>query len=229
MIALDRVSKAWRTPEGPRVILRNVSFAIPDGARLGILGANGAGKSTLVRILSGVEALDSGRVTRTGRVSFPLGFGGTFHGLLSGRENVRFLARLYGADEEEALDFVGDFAELGAYFRMPVDTYSDGMRARLAFGACLALRFDTYLVDELTAVGDARFQARCRAAFAARLTEADLVMVSHDPATMRAYCTAGAVLSGGRLLPFDDIEAAIEFQARLCRGGAAGVARACAP
>jgi len=156
-------------------------------------------------------------VRRTGRVSFPLGFSGTFHGMLSGRENVRFLARIYGVDEEQALDFVGDFSELGAYYRMPVETYSAGMRARLAFGACLAMGFDTYLVDEITAVGDARFQERCRSAFAERMHEADVIMVSHDPATMRAYCKAGAVMANGKLHAFDDIEGAIEYHAQLQR------------
>lgn len=213
MIVLNQAWKSYRTLEGRRTILQNANLQIPDGVNMGILGANGAGKSTLVRILSGVEVLDRGMVRRTGRISFPLGFSGTFHGMLSGRDNVRFLARIYGIDENEAIDFVGSFSELGAYYRMPVDTYSAGMRARLAFGACLAMRFDTYLVDEITAVGDARFQDRCRTAFAARMYEADVIMVSHDPATIRSYCNAGAVLANGQIKCFDNIEEAIEYHA----------------
>ena len=209
MIELSHVRKAYRTEDGPRVVLDDVSAVFPDGRGVAVFGRNGQGKSTLVRILAGTEPADAGRVRRTGRVSFPLGFGGTFHPLLTGRENMRFLARLHGAEEEDALAFVEDFAELGAYWRMPVGTYSSGMRARVAFGACLALDFDTYLVDEVIAVGDARFRARCLDTFAARTGHAGLVFVSHDISLARAFCESGAVLADGRLRCFDDIEDAI--------------------
>jgi capsular polysaccharide transport system ATP-binding protein len=218
MIVLDRVHKAYRTLGARRVILDDVSLVLPEGRGLGVLGANGAGKSTLVRLLAGTEQPDAGRISRGGRrVSFPLGFGGTLHPRLSGKENVTFLARLYGADERDAVAYVGDFAELGAYYRMPVETYSSGMRARLAFGACLAIQFDLYLIDEVTSVGDARFRARCLEAFRQRMARADVIMVSHDYETMRAYCDAGAVLHGGKLLLFDDLESAIDHHARIMR------------
>jgi len=209
MIELIDVHKSYRTLHGRKVILDGVNAVFPTGRRVGVLGANGAGKSTLIRLLAGVEPLTSGRLRRQGRVSFPLGFGGTFHPNLSGRENVRFLARLYGADERQVLDFVGDFAELGQYIDMPLETYSSGMRAKLAFGACLAIDFDVFLIDEVIAVGDARFQARCQAAFEARMDAADLIMVTHSMATLRAYCDSGAVLAGGQLAMFGDVEHAI--------------------
>ena len=162
MIRLQNVCKSYRTPFGRRVVLHDACLALPEGCSLGILGANGVGKSTLIRLIAGTEAPEAGRITRDRRrMSFPLGFGGTLHPKLSGRENAVFLARLYGADERDAVAFVEDFAELGRYFRMPVETYSSGMRARLAFGACLAIQFDVYLIDEVTSVGDARFRARC--------------------------------------------------------------------
>jgi capsular polysaccharide transport system ATP-binding protein len=179
------------------------------GRSIGVFGANGAGKSTLVRLIAGVEQLDSGRIVRRGSVSFPLGFGGTFHPHLSGRENVRFLARLYGADTGAALDYVERFAELGSYFRAPVETYSSGMLARLAFGACLAIRFDLYLIDEVTAVGDSRFRRKCQEAFEARAAESDVIIVSHDEGTIRAWCDMGIVLDQGRLEVFEDLDAAI--------------------
>jgi capsular polysaccharide transport system ATP-binding protein len=128
MIRLDHVSKWYRTHNGRRSVLRDATLEIPAGRSIGVLGANGAGKSTLIRLLAGVELPDSGRIRRSRRVSFPLGFGGTFHDYLSGRENIQFLARIYGADLRRTLHFVEDFAELGDYMRMPVRTYSAGMR-----------------------------------------------------------------------------------------------------
>ena len=218
MIVLDHVSKAYRTLEGHRVVLDDVSIRLPEGRCLGVLGANGAGKSTLIRLLAGTERPDSGRISRGGRtVSFPLGFGGTLHPNLSGRENVTFLARLYGIDEREAVAYVADFAELGSYYRMPIGTYSSGMRARLAFGACLAIQFDVYLIDEVTAVGDARFRVRCLDAFRQRMAQADVIMVTHDYETMRAYCDAGAVLADGRLTLFDSLEDAIRRHDQIMR------------
>jgi capsular polysaccharide transport system ATP-binding protein len=210
MIVLDRVHKAYRTMHGRRIVLDDVSVRLPEGRCLGVLGANGAGKSTLIRLLAGTEPPDAGRITRGGRsVSFPLGFGGTLHPHLSGRENVIFLARLYGVNERKAAAYVEDFAELGSYFRMPVGSYSSGMRARLAFGACLAIQFDVYLIDEVTSVGDARFRVRCLDAFRERMTRADVIMVTHDYETMRSYCDTGAVLADGRLTLFDSVEDAI--------------------
>lgn len=209
MISLRNAAKSYRSFHERRVILDNVTLELPVGRSIGVFGANGAGKSTLVRLIAGVEHLDSGRIVRRGSVSFPLGFGGTFHPHLSGRENVRFLARVYGADPGAALDYVERFAELGSYFRAPVETYSSGMLARLAFGACLAIRFDLYLIDEVTAVGDSRFRRKCQEAFEARAAESDVIIVSHDEGTIRAWCDMGIVLDQGRLEVFEDLDAAI--------------------
>jgi capsular polysaccharide transport system ATP-binding protein len=218
MIILDRVHKSYRTIEGHQVVLRDVSIMIPEGRSLGVLGANGAGKSTLIRLLAGTERPDAGRISRgTRAVSFPLGFGGTMHPKLSGLENVVFLARLYGVDEHAATAYVEEFAQLGTYFRMPVGTYSSGMRARLAFGACLAIQFDVYLIDEVTSVGDARFRAKCLDAFRQRMDHADVIMVTHDFETMRAYCDIGAVLSNGAVTLFEDLEAAIDHHTSAMR------------
>jgi capsular polysaccharide transport system ATP-binding protein len=210
MIEMIDVCKSYRTIGGRQIILKDVNALFATGRRVGILGANGAGKSTLIRLLAGVEPLNSGRISRQGRISFPLGFSGTFHPKLSGRENVLFLARIYGADVRRVLDFVGDFSELGDYLNMPVETYSSGMRARLAFAACLAIDFDVFLIDELIAVGDARFQARCRAAFEDKLLSADVIMVTHSLSTIRAYCDCAAVLGNGQLAMFETLDGAIK-------------------
>ena len=215
MIALDAVSKAYRTRQGGRrIVLDRVSAAFPDGCNIGVLGANGAGKSTLIRLLAGAELPDRGRIRRDGRVSFPLGYGGTFHGALSGRENVAFIARVYGARLRQAIDFVADFAELGGYYDMPVNTYSAGMRARLAFGACLAIDFDTYLVDEVTEIGDERFRRKCASAFGERLRRSDIILVTHNSRTIRQYCERGAVLANGELRLYDDVSSALDAYRR---------------
>jgi capsular polysaccharide transport system ATP-binding protein len=211
MITLDGVSKAYRTKQGGRrVVLDSVSASFPEGHNFGILGANGAGKSTLIRLLAGSEMPDRGRIRRDGRISFPLGYGGTFHGSLSGRENVAFIARVYGSNLRRTIDYVAEFAELNTYFDMPVNTYSAGMRARLAFGACLAIDFDTYLIDEVTETGDDRFRRKCALAFRERTRRSDIILVTHNNRTIRQYCDRGAILANGELRLYDDVTGALD-------------------
>ena len=215
MIEFDRVTKRYRTGQGTKTILEDASFTFEIGHNYGILGGNGAGKSTLLRIIAGAEHPDRGRIRRRARVSFPLGFTGTFHGHLSGRQNATFVARVYGADERRVDEFVADFSELGAYFDMPLQTYSSGMMAKLAFGVSLALDFDVYLVDEVTEVGDARFRKKCAQAFRDRIARSDIIMVSHNSQTIRAYCDRGAILNEGRLEFYDSIDDAMRAYRRL--------------
>jgi capsular polysaccharide transport system ATP-binding protein len=210
MIELRNVCKVYETSAGPNCVLDDVSISFNLGKSVGILGRNGAGKSTLLRIIGGAEMPDSGEVIRRGRVSWPIGFAGGFNGSLSGEENCRFVARIYGRDVDMVLDATRDFAEIGAYFNMPVRTYSSGMRARLAFALSMAIDFDIYLVDEVTAVGDKNFQEKCRAAFAERRERSSVIIVSHQTKTLKEYCDRYAVLNRGRLHIFDDLEAATE-------------------
>ena len=147
----------------------------------------------------------------------PLGFAGTFHHLSTGRENVKFVARAYGADIRQVINFVEDFSELGDYIDVPIKTYSSGMMARLAFGLSMAIEFDCYLIDEVTAVGDARFQARCKAVFDRRRQNTDLIVVSHSMQTIKEYCDHGAVLVDGQMIMFDSVDKAIEMYNRLNR------------
>ena len=209
MITLDGVSKVYRTRSGRRTVLDNVSVTFDSGQNFGVLGVNGAGKSTLIRLIAGSEIPDFGVVRRYARVSFPLGFGGTFHGALSGRENVAFVARIYGAGTRGVLHYVEEFSELGEYLHMPVNTYSAGMRARLAFATCLALDFDLYLIDEVTEVGDQRFRQKCAEAFRERMQRSDIILVTHNIHTLRQYCDRGAILANGELTLFDDIDTAL--------------------
>jgi len=208
VIELTDVTKAYSTLSGSNVVLDSISFTFPSRTNIGILGKNGAGKSTLLRIIAGTEQPDSGDVRRVGSVSWPIGFSGGFNGSLSGEENCRFVARIYGTDVDEVVGFTMDFSELGDYFHMPVKTYSSGMKARLAFGLSMAIEFDSYLVDEVTAVGDARFQAKCRKAFDERSGRSSVIIVSHQLATIKDYCQRCAVISNGQLLHFESVDEA---------------------
>lgn len=209
MIRLEHATKLVRMKGIKKTILKDATLTIPRGRSVGLLGRNGAGKSTLLQIIAGTLDLDSGRVIRKGKVSWPLGFSGSFQGNLSGEQNVRFVARIYGVDTQELVNFVADFAELGVFFHAPVRTYSSGMKARLAFGVSMGVKFDYYLVDEITAVGDTNFKRKSQQVFKERLSGSDVVMVSHSAGTLRAYCETGIVLEDGNLTYFADLDEAI--------------------
>jgi capsular polysaccharide transport system ATP-binding protein len=217
MIQLSNVFKFYKTQHHTKIVLDHVSTVFESGCSYGLLGVNGAGKSTTLRLLAGTELPNAGKVRRSVSVSWPLGFAGGFHPLMSGRDNVRFVARIYGQNVREVLDFVEDFSELGDYLDAPIRTYSSGMMARMAFGLSMAVEFDCYLIDEITAVGDTRFQGRCAQAFSRRRENADLIVVSHSMETIKTYCDRGAVLVDGRLIMFTSVDEAIEMYNRMNR------------
>jgi capsular polysaccharide transport system ATP-binding protein len=217
MIHLSDVFKFYRAEGQSKIVLDHVSAVFDTTRSYGLLGVNGAGKTTTLRLIAGTELPNSGTVRRSVRVSWPLGFAGGFHPLMSGRENVHFVARVYGADVRKVSNFVEDFAELGEYIELPFKTYSSGMMARLAFGLSMAIEFDVYLVDEITAVGDARFQNRCKEVFDARRKNTGLIVVSHSMATIKDYCDCGGVLVDGQLLMFDNVDNAIAKYNRLTK------------
>ena len=204
-LELINVHKHYPTRDGHKIILRGAYGKIARGEKVGILGRNGSGKSTLVRMLGGVEAPTKGRISRSMTLSWPIGMAAGFSGQLSGADNTRFIARLYGRDIEKITNFVADFSELGEYLRMPLMTYSSGMRTRLALAVSLAVDFDCYLVDEALAVGDTRFGR----AFAEKIERSGLILVSHSPALVRRLCTRAAVLDQGILTFYDDLDEAL--------------------
>ncbi len=210
IIEVKDVTKIYGTLHGEKVVLDNVNLKLPARKSLGILGRNGAGKSTLMRIIGGAEMPTEGRVIRRGQISWPIGFSGGISPFLTGEENTRFAARIYDQDVDEIVAGSQEFADIGEYFYMPVRTYSAGMRARLAFGISMAIDFDVYLVDEITAVGDRVFQRKCKAAFDARRERASIIMVSHSVQTLTEYCALGAVLENGRLTVYDSVLEAAE-------------------
>lgn len=211
MIYLYDVGKSYRSPTGRRVILHPTTLAIPSHRAVAILGRNGAGKSTLLRLISGVEPPDQGRIVRTTSMSWPIGFGGGVHSTLTGRQNAQLVADLHGADVDKVMEFVVDFAELGDYIDMRVETYSSGMRSRLNFAISFAIDFDCYLIDEATATGDKRFREKSLAAFNDRRSRSGLLFISHSPNTVRQFCDMGIVLRRGRLVPFENLEEAIRY------------------
>ena len=209
MIRFENLSKGFRVQGRYRLVIDHLDMTLPSGKSLALLGRNGAGKTTLLEMIAGTMRPDTGRVVSDGSISWPVGFGGSFHRDLTGAQNIRFIARIYGVDTDSLLAFVEDFAELGKFFHMPVRTYSSGMRSRLTFGASMGIRFDTYLVDEVTAVGDAAFRRKSRAVFIDRMRHSSAIMVSHSMNQLREFCDAGLVLENGQLRYFDDLEEAI--------------------
>ncbi|WP_432257136.1 ABC transporter ATP-binding protein [Limimaricola sp. AA108-03] len=209
MIRLENLSKSFHTRWGRKVVIDDASVTFPSGVSVALLARNGAGKSTLMGMIGGTIQPSSGRIVKTGTVSWPVGFRGSFHRDMTGAQNTRFVARIYGVETQELLEFVEDFAELGPHFHSPVRTYSAGMMSRLAFGVSIGIPFDTYLVDEVTSVGDADFKRKSRLVFLERMKHAGAVVVTHSMGQVRKLCQAGVVLENGKLIYFDDVEAAI--------------------
>lgn len=210
MIKFSDVSMTYRLRRFTKSVFAHVNFTLQKGESLGICGANGAGKSTLLRLIAGVDTPTSGKIKRTMSTSWPIGYTNCFQTSLTGADNARFIARIYRRPIAPLLDSVEDFAQLGPYFHQPVYTYSAGMLARLAFGISLAIEFECYLVDEVTAVGDERFRVRCTEELHKRRATGSLVMTSHDPTTLRTYCDRGAILYGGTLICFETIDEALD-------------------
>ena len=221
MIRLEGVNKTYGTRAGPARVLRDIDLTVAPGERVGILGRNGAGKSTLIRLISGAEFPTSGHIERTMSVSWPLAFGGAFQGSLTGIDNLRFICRIYGVDPADKIAFVEEFSELGVYLREPVKAYSSGMRARLAFAISMVIEFDCFLIDEIIAVGDARFHEKCNHELFEKRADRALIIVSHDPSYIRAHCTRAAVLHAGEMSHFDSVDEAYEFYTRMSMASAA--------
>lgn len=216
MIALQDICHGYKTKDGFHTVLDHVNIEFKPGHSTAILGLNGAGKSTLIRIIGGAEHPRSGKVIRTSSVSWPIGFSGCFNGSLTGRENLRFVCRIYGADINLVTAFVEDFSELGEYMDMPFKSYSSGMRSKLAFGLSLAVGFDFYLVDEAFSVGDVVFRQKATKALQKLKDQASLIYVSHSINSVKLHCDRGAVLDNGILTSFDNLRDAIDLYTEIC-------------
>ena len=217
MIRLENLTKIYYAEGRRNVVADRLNAVFPTGQSVGLLGRNGAGKSTLLRMIAGTALPTSGRIVSDGTISWPVGFAGSFHQDLTGAQNVRFVARIYGVDTDELVDYVADFAELGYHYHQPFMSYSSGMRSRLAMGTSMGIHFDTYLVDEVTSVGDADFRAKSQRVFQDRMSSSSAVVVTHSMAMVRQMCTMGAVLEHGRLSVHENLEDAIAHHEAVMR------------
>ncbi|MDK4688450.1 ABC transporter ATP-binding protein [Kingella negevensis] len=211
MIIVDHVSKRYPTRNGMKTVLNDINFSMQKGDKIGILGRNGAGKSTLIRLISGVEPPTEGEIRHTMSISWPLAFSGAFQGSLTGMDNLRFICRIYNVDIDYVRDFTEEFSELGSYLNEPVKRYSSGMKARLAFALSLAVEFDCYLIDEVIAVGDSRFAAKCKYELFERRKDRSIILVSHSHHAMKEYCNNAMVLDEGHMHQFENMDDAYAF------------------
>lgn len=212
MIELRGVTKSYRTNRGKKVVFRDLSLVIPGDKNVALIGRNGAGKSTLMRLLGGLDTPDSGRIVTDQRISWPVGLSGGFQGSLTGRQNVKFVCRVFGADGDDMrqkVSYVQEFAEIGEYFDQPVKTYSSGMKARVAFGLSLAFDFDYYLVDEAMSVGDAHFREKAAQAFKDRVDRAKIILVTHGMGQVRKLCDYVLLVNDGKVHKYEDVEEGI--------------------
>ena len=211
MISVEHVYKQYQTRSGWRPVFKAINFTLKKGEKIGILGRNGAGKSTLIRLISGVEPPTAGEIKRTMSISWPLAFSGAFQGSLTGMDNLRFICRIYDVDMDYVKAFTEDFSELGQYLYEPVKRYSAGMKARLAFALSLAVEFDCYLIDEVIAVGDSRFAAKCKHELFERRKDRSIILVSHSHSAMKSYCDNAMVLEAGHLHQFPTMDEAYQY------------------
>ncbi|MGB1560679.1 MAG: ABC transporter ATP-binding protein [Sinimarinibacterium flocculans] len=213
MIRIKGVTKSYPLVGMARhTVIRDLTLDIPSRTHVGIVGRNGTGKTTLLRLLGGIELPDRGSVEADGSISPPLGLASGFAQKISGHDNAKFVCRISGDDAataRERIAFIRAFSELGGFFDLPVETYSSGMRARLAFSISMSFDYDYYLIDELTAVGDQKFRAKAQASFAQKRGSASVLMVSHNLDQLQRDCEVGIYLRAGRVTYYDDIGRAI--------------------
>lgn len=210
MIEIRNLNKTYVLNGIRKTVADNINITFETGTSVALLGRNGAGKSSLLRMIAGTMDPDSGTIESDGTISWPVGFAGSFHPDLSGHENTKFIARSHGVDTVDLCDFVDYFAELGKHFYLPLRSYSSGMRSRLAFGVSMGIKFDTYLVDEVTSVGDASFRAKSKLIFNNRMQDSSAIFVSHSMGMVKELCDTAAVLEDGILTYYTDLDQAIE-------------------
>lgn len=220
MIKLDNLTKFYPLSNGDKhFVFREFTFTFPDDCSIGLIGRNGAGKSTLMRLLSGADIPNAGRVITDKKISWPVGLAGGFQHALSARDNVKFVARVYGYKGEaleEKVQYIEEFAEIGKYFNEPMNTYSSGMRSRIGFGLSMAFDFDYYLIDEAGAVGDAKFKKKSDAIYKEKLSNSKVIMVSHNMAEIKQWCDKVILVNSGMTTVYDDVDEGIEMYKRIC-------------
>ncbi|MCR2061838.1 ABC transporter ATP-binding protein [Campylobacter helveticus] len=213
MIKLVNLTKSYPLFAGGRhYVFKDFNFKFPENCSIGLMGGNGAGKSTLMKLLSGAELPDKGKIITNKKLSWPLGLSGGIQGSLSARDNAKFVARVYGYKGKELLEkvkFVEEFAELGKFFDEPMKNYSSGMGSRITFGLSMAFDFDYYLIDEAGAVGDPKFREKSIKLYRERLSRSKVIMVSHDVAEIKEWCDKIVFMKDGKITVYDDVDEGI--------------------
>ena len=219
MIEIKNITKTYMTKGKAKTVFKNLSFKLETGKSVALLGCNGAGKSTLLQLIGGIDFPDSGSIETDRSISWPVGISGGFQGSLSARENVTFVSKIYTKNNKELIkekvSLVEDFAEIGEAFDRPFKTYSKGMKSRVTFGLSLAFKFDVYLIDEITAAGDARFRNRCKKALDELRKTSDFIMVNHNLYGLKEHCDKALVLHEGEMLEYNELDEAISIHKEL--------------
>ena len=213
MIEVNNISKSYMV-KGKRIpVLEKINFKLKDNESIALLGKNGAGKSTLLRILGGMELPDSGYIKKDCSISWPVGFAIGFQASLSAKENAKFVARIYNSNKKseikKIIKDVYDFADIGEYFYLPYKTYSSGMKSRVSFGLSLAVNFDVYLLDELTATGDYAFRKKCKEAIKALYKRSSFIIATHDLSNLKEYCNKAILINNRSIIEYSNVEEAL--------------------
>ena len=186
-----------------RVVLNNISFTVKKGEAVGLIGRNGCGKSTTLKLLTKIIYPDSGSIEMCGRVSSLLELGAGFHPDMSGRENIYTNAAIFGLTKkeiDERLEDIIEFSELQQFIDNPVRTYSSGMYMRLAFSVAINVNADILLIDEILAVGDANFQAKCfNKLREIKANGTTIIIVSHALGQIEEICDKSIWIKDGQI------------------------------
>tara|TARA_Y100001936_G_scaffold252898_1_gene314749 strand:- start:1943 stop:3175 length:1233 start_codon:yes stop_codon:yes gene_type:complete len=199
--------------------IKDVSFSLVEGERLGILGANGSGKSTLLRLITGIYLPSSGEISVKGRVGALIAVGAGFHQHMTGRENIFLNGVILGmsrSEVQERFQEIVDFSELEEFLDAPVSTYSSGMRVKLGFSIAVHSRCEILLVDEVLSVGDLAFREKCLKKMTnLQRTAKSLVFISHNIEQVQSLCSRVMVMDEGQVVYSGDTEEAISFYQNL--------------
>jgi len=193
--------------------VRDVNFELRRGECLGLIGHNGAGKTSLLKMLNGLSKPSRGRITMRGRVGALIALGAGFNPILTGRENVYINGSVLGLSKKEIdakYEEIVDFADIPDYMESPVQNYSSGMKVRLGFAVATAMEPDILLLDEVLAVGDAAFRAKCYNRVGELLKKCAVIFVSHSMMQVSQICTRAMYLEGGRMLCIGETEKAVD-------------------
>jgi ABC-type polysaccharide/polyol phosphate transport system ATPase subunit len=210
----------WRQKRSEFWAVRDVSFEVPTGQSLGIIGHNGAGKSTVLKLLAGVTAPTEGELTIRGRMAALLEVGSGFHPELTGRENVFLSGSILGMRRQEIrskFDSIVDFADVEEFIDTPIKRYSSGMVVRLGFSVAAHLEPDILLLDEVLAVGDSAFQKKCIERVLSLKNRSTIIFISHDLHAVQQLCDRVLVMSGGQVVEDASAETAIAVYNKLIR------------